>query len=143
MFRVYQIKWGIFIAVTFAVIGFLQNYGRIRDHHLEAFAGNILRSFGNISICWFIHNYFILHFVKNKYIFTKGVISNILVISIFIALDYLSIKCHIRLSIADSPNYGSDQNLLLVNLIKDSFVSIFTYIILYNIQININCKIKA
>ena len=140
MFRVYQIKWGIFIAITFAVIGFLQNYERYRDHQVEAFAGGMLRSFGNISICWFIHNYFILYFTEKKYILTKGIISNVLVISVFVTLDYLSIKYHIRLSIADSPNYGSDQNLLLVNLIKDSFVSIFTYIIIYNIQINIQLQ---
>jgi two-component system LytT family sensor kinase len=139
MFRVYQIKWGIFLAITFAVIGFLQNYEHIGDHHVEAFAGNILRSFSNMSICWFIHNYFILYFVKKKDTLTKGIISNILVISIFLALDYLSTKYNIRLSIADSPNYNNDRNFL-VNLIKDSFVSIFTYIIIYNIQINIQLQ---
>ncbi|MGY0034857.1 sensor histidine kinase [Pedobacter sp. NJ-S-72] len=109
-------------------------------NQVEAFAGGMLRSFGNISICWFIHNYFILYFAEKKYILTKGIISNVLVISVFIALDYLSIKYHTRLSIADSPNYGNNQNLLLVNLIKDSFVSIFTYIIIYNVQINIQLQ---
>jgi len=139
MFRVYQIKWGIFIAITFAVIGFLPNSEHIRGYQVEAFAGNILRSFGNVSICWFIHNYFILYFVKKKYILTKGIISNVLVISILFALDYLSIKYSLRLSIADSPSYGDSQNLL-INLTKKTFVSVFTYIIIYNIQINIQLQ---
>ncbi|MBB6271669.1 sensor histidine kinase YesM [Pedobacter cryoconitis] len=136
MFRTYQIKWGIFLSITFAAIGFLQKFEHIENHQIRILIENVLRSFGNISICWFIHNYFILHFAKKKNNITKGIISNIIVICILLGLDYLSIEFRSRLSMTDSPNYNNVQDFL-INLTKISFISVFIYIVIYNIQINI------
>lgn len=136
MLKTYHIKWGILLSLTFAVMGFLRQSKHFGFNELDLFGGYIIFSFSDVMSCWFIHHYFIIHSFKNLSKITKGVISNIIAIGIVLSLDYLLIAVNTKPLLPDSPEFNNSQDIL-INLVTTSFLSVFTYFIIYNIQIDI------
>ncbi|MDP9077854.1 MAG: histidine kinase [Bacteroidota bacterium] len=139
MFKVYQIKWGIFLCFAFAVLGFLQRVGDLEFGPLALVKNYLFFSFLNVFTCWFIHHYFILHAFKHIGNITKGIISNILAICIVLFFDYLVILFTGHPLLNDARKFDSIQNIM-INFTRTAFVSVFIYIIIYNIQINITLQ---
>ena len=139
MFKVYQIKWGIFLSFVFTVIGFLPRLGQFEFGHLTLLKNYFFFSIFNVFTCWFIHHYFILHSFKHIGNITKGIISNIITISILLTFDYLLIEFWNHPLLVDAPRFNNIQDILL-SLIRFAFLSVFIYIIIYNIQINITLQ---
>jgi len=139
MFKVYQIKWGIFLSFVFTVIGFLPRLGQFEFGQLVLVKNYFLFSILNVFTCWFIHHYFILHSFKHIGNITKGIISNIITISILLFVDYVLIVFWNRPLLVDAPRFNNIQDILL-SLVRFAFLSVFIYIIIYNIQINISLQ---
>jgi len=139
MFKVYQIKWGIFLSFAFAVIGLLPKLGHPEFGPLALIKNYLFFSFLNVVTCWFIHHYFILHSFKHTGNITKGIISNIFAICIILFIDYLAIAFSGRPLLNDAPEFDTIQNIM-INFTRTAFVSVFIYIIIYNIQINITLQ---
>ncbi|SIR56289.1 Histidine kinase [Mucilaginibacter lappiensis] len=135
MFKAYQIKLGIFLSLVFAVIGILPRLGHPGFNQLELIGNFLFFSFINVFTCWFIHHYFILHSFKNFGNVTKGVISNIIAICTVSFFDYL-------LNLFNTmPSLSNDRTRdVFFNLTGSAFISVFIYIIIHNIQINITLQ---
>jgi two-component system LytT family sensor kinase len=139
MLKVYQIKWGIFLSLVFAVMGFLPRLGQPGFNQLDLIENYLFFSFINVFTCWFIHHYFILHPFKYFGNITKGIISNIIAICTTLFLDYILTLFNAMPLLSNEPGFNRTPDALF-NLTASSFVSVFIYIIIYNIQINITLQ---
>ncbi|MDN5284864.1 MAG: Histidine kinase [Mucilaginibacter sp.] len=139
MFKTYHIKWGILLFTAFAIIGFLQRSDHFGFDQLPVLGKDIVFSFCNVFGCWFIHHYFILHPFKKLGNVPKGIISNIIAVSTVVFLDYLLTLSNVMPSHSNTPGFNNGRDAIF-NLTASSFISVFIYFIIYNIQINITLQ---
>lgn len=139
MFKTYHIKWGILLFIAFAIIGFLQKSDHFGFDQLPVLGKDMLFSFFNVFGCWFIHHYFILHSSKNLGNVPKGIISNIIAVCIILFLDYLLTMLNIMPAQSHATGFNNSRDAFF-NLTASSFISVFIYIIINNIQINITLQ---
>ncbi len=135
MFKLYHIKWGIFLSLVFTVIGFLPRLGLPGFNQLDLIESYLFFSFINVFTCWFIHHYFILHSFKYIGNITKSIVSNIIAICIISFLDYFLTRFNAM------PSLSNDRSRdVLFDLTAAAFISVFIYIIIHNIQINVTLQ---
>ena len=139
MFKTYHIKWGILLFIAFAIIGFLEKSDHFGFDQLPILGQGMLFCFCNVFVCWFIHHYFILHSSKNLGNLPKGIISNITAVCIILLLDYLLTRLNILPAQGHATGFKNSRDAFF-NLTASSFISIFIYIIINNIQINITLQ---
>lgn len=136
MFKLYQMKWGVFLCLVFIALGTLPRLGNLGSLTIGQILEYLIFSFIYLFACWLIHQYFILHRFKSINKKGKAILAIVTVVVTIIFINYL-----VSLWQPGSPLIKKNQFSTLFDwvilLTQSIFLSVFIYIIVYNIQTNI------
>jgi two-component system LytT family sensor kinase len=136
MMKCYNIRWGLYLSLALTVMSLLSKMEYIGFDKLDQIIKYILFSFSYVLSCWFIHHFFIFHPFKGANNRTTAIISNVVTTIVMLLINFIVLSLHIKSFLIDIAPFNGIINVL-INLSRAIFISVFTYILIYNIQTNI------